>query len=60
MAPQQLTAMELTQELIRFRDLLTTLSLQLHDYRFDVDHAGREAVGAEVRGFLQQVHKSAG
>ena len=60
MEPEQLAVMELARELTRYRDLLTTLSLQLQDYRFDVDHVGREAVGTELRGFLQRVRRSAG
>ena len=60
MEPEQLVAMELARELNRFRDLLTTLSLQLQDYRFDIDHVGREAVGTELSGYLQRVRKSAG
>ena len=60
MGPEKLAAMELARELMRFRDVLTTLSLQLHDYRFEFDHLGREAAGVELKGFLQKVRKNAG
>lgn len=60
MEPEQLAALELSQALMRFRDLLTTLSLQLQDFLFEIDDRGREAVSAELSDFLCRLRQSAG
>ena len=60
MEPEQLAALELSQALVRFGDLLTTLSLKLQDFLFEIDDRSREAVDIKLSVFSFRLRQGTG